>query len=1197
MKQHLFLIFLALHITVFAQNVVTVERPNTTGGTIVARERIILKPGFSFKATATTSLRAYIDPLMTGEDDDDDNIIIEENRTISASGNYIITITPLDATSKASIDDNGKLEIDENTRALVNIQYFDGFGRPIQQVQAGVTPLFNDLVAYQEYDAFGRASNSWLPSMATGNYGAFISPNSYKAMNANRDNPYSYPVYEDSPLGRVLEQYGPGKAWHQNSKSIKMTYITLNSAIGSPSFDIPYFTTTDDRTTVSITRSSNLHNYSNAQLYYIVETKDEDGNQSYTATDRLGRVVYTKQMDGGTAVETCYIYDGFGNLRAVLPPLAVFTSGERNESDQTIKDYAYLYKYDSRNRCIAKKLPGAEWIYYIYDNADRLIFTQDGENRAKNEWIFSIPDELGRIAITGVCNNAFDYTKNPLGTAVAKATYYANNGYSISGGFILSNTRILSTNYYDDYNFTGNNTNFQYNEEQGYGTRYETSNKGMLTGTRTAQLLPDRTISSNTLTEAVYYDYRGRVIQAKSNNSMYRGYDRTYIVYNFAGQPTKKKQTYMDSAMPDTEYTYKYDHAGRLIKTTHQLADNKPVTLTENTYDELGRLRTSQKHNLDGHKTTYNYNIRSWVTIMSSPFFVEELCYNTVSIPSGESYYNGNLAAITWQFWDSSARYGCAFSNGYNFYYDNLSRLTQAKYWECGSSSTPIEDQSMPLITYDKHGNITALQRYGNTALTRFGLIDDLKMEYTGNQLTKVTDDGQYVSLSTSMDFKDYVDIDYVDKNNGEYAYNANGAMTKDLNKGISNIQYNLLNLPRQMDIKSPVAEARNEYTYSATGEKLKVVQRWNPSYSTTPVIGSGVNTSSLIMTKTTEYSGDMIFENGALKRILVDGGYIENGVYYFYVTGHLGNNYAVVSQSGEVIQKNRYYPFGMSFASDVGQDKQPYKYNNKELDQMHGLNLYDYHARWYDPTGWFTTMDPLAEKYYSLSPYAFCSNNPIMFIDPDGRDPIYAKNFWGNTRLIGDDGLENNMSYLVRGSTAREVKSATKAGENYTGSLAQSNNVFHIPTGGVMDDVISSVNDTRTSQREHGGHANFGDANATRWDEGPAAIPFTDENGNQGARATLTMFQINGRNEMPADASNVQYWWHTHPNTTVNGVSLGGSNPSDADFRGQTTMTNRNFQGNTFVIGTRTNRVTFFNNTRPLITVKYSDFQRMGGR
>ena len=149
-------------------------------------------------------------------------------------------------------------------------------------------------------------------------------------------------------------------------------------------------------------------------------------------------------------------------------------------------------------------------------------------------------------------------------------------------------------------------------------------------------------------------------------------------------------------------------------------------------------------------------------------------------------------------------------------------------------------------------------------------------------------------------------------------------------------------------------------------------------------------------MSKTTEYSGDMIYENGSLKRILVDGGYIENGVYHFYVTGHLGNNYMVVNASGTIVQKNQYYPFGMSFADDVSPSAQPYKYNGKEQDQMHGLNQYDYSARNYDPVmGRFTTMDPLAEKYFSISPYAYCLNNPIKLVDPDGRDAVIA--IYGN--------------------------------------------------------------------------------------------------------------------------------------------------------------------------------------------------------
>jgi hypothetical protein len=106
--------------------------------------------------------------------------------------------------------------------------------------------------------------------------------------------------------------------------------------------------------------------------------------------------------------------------------------------------------------------------------------------------------------------------------------------------------------------------------------------------------------------------------------------------------------------------------------------------------------------------------------------------------------------------------------------------------------------------------------------------------------------------------------------------------MKSDLNKGISEIQYNSLNLPRIMDIKSPVAEARNEYTYSAGGAKLKVVQKWNPSYNTAPVVGSDVTVSTLTQSKTTDYVGNTIYENGSLKRILVDGGYYEGGEVLF---------------------------------------------------------------------------------------------------------------------------------------------------------------------------------------------------------------------------------------------------------------------------------------------------------------------------
>jgi RHS repeat-associated protein len=88
-------------------------------------------------------------------------------------------------------------------------------------------------------------------------------------------------------------------------------------------------------------------------------------------------------------------------------------------------------------------------------------------------------------------------------------------------------------------------------------------------------------------------------------------------------------------------------------------------------------------------------------------------------------------------------------------------------------------------------------------------------------------------------------------------------------------------------------------------------------------------------------------------------------------------------------VQRTEYTPFGVSFPQTTGDaGAQRYKFSGKELDRMHGLNYYDFHARLYDPIlASFLTMDPLAEKYYSVSPYAYCANNPVNRIDPDGMD------------------------------------------------------------------------------------------------------------------------------------------------------------------------------------------------------------------
>lgn len=139
------------------------------------------------------------------------------------------------------------------------------------------------------------------------------------------------------------------------------------------------------------------------------------------------------------------------------------------------------------------------------------------------------------------------------------------------------------------------------------------------------------------------------------------------------------------------------------------------------------------------------------------------------------------------------------------------------------------------------------------------------------------------------------------------------------------------------------------------------------------------------------EYIENIIYEDGVLKQLLVDGGYVSfeeaTPIYHFYLNDHLGNCRVVVNQNAQVEQVNHYYPYGGLMAESTGQEVQRRKYNGKELDRMFGLDWYDYGARWYDATlGAFVSVDPFGEVDYDLTPYGYCGGNPISRIDKDGQ-------------------------------------------------------------------------------------------------------------------------------------------------------------------------------------------------------------------
>ena len=251
--------------------------------------------------------------------------------------------------------------------------------------------------------------------------------------------------------------------------------------------------------------------------------------------------------------------------------------------------------------------------------------------------------------------------------------------------------------------------------------------------------------------------------------------------------------------------------------------------------------------------------------------------------------------------------------------------------------------------------------------------------------------------------------------------------MTKDLNKGIQGILYNSLNLPQEMVISHVSARAKNYYTYTANGTKIRVVHKSDPALNGDPQLGSTSTDASLTTSITTDYIGNKIYQDGVLKTILTDNEYIEGGIYYFYIKDHLGNNRIVANSSGNVIQSTQYYPFGMAFgeSTTTEQGKQDFKYNGKELDREHELNQYDYAARYYDPGyGRFTTIDPLAEKFYNWSPYVYCYNNPLKFIDPDGKS-AWKADLYGN--LYAEKGDNVHTLAKVQGISFNEASQQLK--------------------------------------------------------------------------------------------------------------------------------------------------------------------------
>ena len=606
--------------------------------------------------------------------------------------------------------------------------------------------------------------------------------------------------------------------------------------------------------------AGNFGNYSSAAAYpagklYKNITIAENGKQVIVFKDKLGKIILSKVqltsasdtgMGKGHSGWLCtyYVYDVLGNLRCVIQPRGVeLILSNWILTDVTIlAEQCFRYEYDYHNRLVMKKIPGSGKICMVYDARNRLVLEQDSLMRFSHKWLYTLYDSLNRPATTGLITDNANY--NLLSYHAARA----DTSISYPNVALYTNEELTKT-FYDDYtwlnNYTTGLTSALDNTVNGTGNTnlFTASNtvwpypqlinqssqlKGMVTGTRI------KVLGTGTYMYSVnFYDDKGRNVQIKNTN-VTTGIDITTTQYSWPGQPLmtiQKQEKAVTNAQTIVSVTrLTYDSLWRVSKTEKKISHSQVnggsmpsawIAISENEYNSLGQLKKKKlesTYNAGAGLDTlaYDYNIRGWLLGMNrnfakdannSNYFGFDLGYDKTNnnIIGNQLYtapqFNGNIEGMVWKSKGDNEK------RKYDFSYDAANRILAAdfnQYTSGAFNKTAQVDFSLSGMAYDANGNILKMKQRG-LKLSSSYTIDTLNYNYINktNKLLNVID-GQNDPLTKLGDFRTATTHpNYGNKNatTTDYAYDANGNLLLDYNKGLTNIHYNHLNLPDSITV------------------------------------------------------------------------------------------------------------------------------------------------------------------------------------------------------------------------------------------------------------------------------------------------------------------------------------------------------------------------------------------------------------
>lgn len=936
-----------------------------------------------------------------------------EGQTLSTDKNAVVH-------SKLRLATTTDADASDPTKALINVQYMDGLGKPLQTIGYKQSPTQKDIVSNAlTYDKYGRVNQAILPAPASTGTGIYQTNPTGLAQSFYSDtHPYKQAtLYDNSPLNRVREQYGEGQAWRAATKNIK----TYNESAGT---DVRYY---------YLDGSNNIVLNGNFPANSLFKTRvvDEQGHTTISYNDLQGRLVQKQTQDATGYITTYYIYDGSSRVKAIIQPEGYELNQSINYNSAEWDKWVFEYVYDYRGQVIEKKVPGAGAEHFVYDKWDRLVWTQTALQREQGKWTFRKYDAYNRLIMSG--EKAESRTRTQLQT---EADNWTGDRYEsrVTGGDIYysySNAypQVFDTNEIREVFYFSFYDNWRPNDMLFDGANayhaMHTSSTGLATGGRTRN-----SENGNWLVYVNYYDNKSRIIQTYSHN-LYGYIERTDFKYNFAGEAIEIRYLMRDASNGATIQLerFDYDHAGR--KTAYKLGMNAVgETVATYEYDEIGRAITkkfypdrqyqqvstpeyinrppnpiantedlAQKAILLNPGTsidavdinTYTatigqgtsnvivqglqtmnlgYHLRGMLNCVNctnnqpaldanqNDFFANKLEFETAN------WYDGNIGKQSWiNKKDNVLR-------SYTHNYDPAKRLLASNF----ESANSAENYTLSIGGYDKNGNIQSLNRNGLID-NAYNPIDQLGYTYNGNRLSKVED---AITGDHSGDF--------VNNNNGtdDYAYWTDGSLKTDLNKEITLITYDsYLNKVKQVDFSSG---KWLKFYYDGDGTLLKRLNSDNEQWAYTPksIFKDGQ------LYQISQDEGRVIKVNGSFVPEFEYRDYQNNLRVSFRDT--LANPVNGVYLAPIVTQYEDRDPTGVLLAG-LNYAKEPK--NNRgfiERESIKETGWVDLNNRFYMPELMrFGQIDPVIDGQENYSPYQYGWNNPVLRSDPNGELPILA--------------------------------------------------------------------------------------------------------------------------------------------------------------------------------------------------------------